>query len=166
MVGRHLSVCDCARVRGVQPEAKALVELVSFSYPWQYSQNALAKSLWCAASVDRLSPPSSTTLSALVLGRIAASQGPATSTLIPRGSSPACRTVNFLLRLALHKVLPVLFGAHSFMMVQQTEVSYSEIVRCAHRTTVAVCVLCGVLMWGMVKAATALLMRLGWLQLV
>ena len=97
---------------------------------------------------------------------VGARVGPWTSTGGPGPHPHACRTVNFLLRLALNKVLPALFSNHSFMMVQQTEVSYSEIVRRAHRTTVAVCVLCGALLWGMVKAAIALLMRLGWLQVV
>jgi hypothetical protein len=31
-----------------QPEAEALVELVSYSFPWQYSQNSFFKALWTA----------------------------------------------------------------------------------------------------------------------
>ena len=66
---------------GVQPEAKALVELVSFSYPWQYSQNAMAKSLWCAAaSVVLLPPPSSR-----VRGRIGAFRR---AHIVPMGHFP------------------------------------------------------------------------------
>jgi hypothetical protein len=68
------------------------------------------------------------------------------------------------LRVVLNKALPAVFKAHSFMLVQDTQLAYSEIVRQAHRTTAAVCVLCAAVAWGLVKAAAALLMRLGWLQ--
>jgi 2-polyprenyl-6-methoxyphenol hydroxylase-like FAD-dependent oxidoreductase len=42
---------------------------------------------------------------------------------------------NFLLRLLLNRLFPFLFKPHSFLLIQQHELSYSEIWRISHQTT-------------------------------
>jgi len=72
------------------PDVLALVKIVQTCYPWQYTQNQLAKSLW---------------------------------------------TVNFLIRFVLNKIFPWAITPHSFLLIQQQELSYKEILRLANKTT-------------------------------
>ena len=44
-------------------------------------------------------------------------------------------SINFLLRLLLNRLLPYLFNPHSFLLIQQHELSYSEILAKSNRTT-------------------------------
>ncbi|AFZ42627.1 FAD dependent oxidoreductase [Halothece sp. PCC 7418] len=44
-------------------------------------------------------------------------------------------TVNFLIRLFLHRILPFLFQPHSFLLIQNHELSYSDILAKSNRTT-------------------------------
>lgn len=73
-----------------EQDAAALVELMSFSFPYQYNQDRLGRSLW---------------------------------------------TVNFLLRTVLNKILPAIFSPHSFLMVQERNMPYAEVLKRAHSTT-------------------------------
>ena len=43
--------------------------------------------------------------------------------------------INFLLRLLLNRLLPFLFNPHSFLLIQQHQLSYSEILARSNRTT-------------------------------
>ena len=43
--------------------------------------------------------------------------------------------LNFLLRLLLNRLFPFLFSPHSFLLIQQQELSYSEILFLSNRTT-------------------------------
>ncbi|MEM8831019.1 MAG: FAD-dependent monooxygenase, partial [Cyanobacteria bacterium P01_G01_bin.19] len=43
--------------------------------------------------------------------------------------------VNFLLRLVLNRIFPFLFSPHSFVLIQQHELTYSEILAKSDRTT-------------------------------
>ncbi len=52
--------------------------------------------------------------------------------------------INFLLRLLLNRVFPWLFNPHSFLLIQQHELSYSEILTKSDRTT-GILLLSGVL---------------------
>lgn len=49
--------------------------------------------------------------------------------------------INFLLRLLLNRLLPFLFNPHSFLLIQQHELSYSEILAKSNRTTQALFIL-------------------------
>ena len=44
-------------------------------------------------------------------------------------------SINFLLRLLLNRLFPFLFDPHSFLLIQQHELSYSEILAKSDRTT-------------------------------
>ncbi|MEM8720762.1 MAG: NAD(P)/FAD-dependent oxidoreductase [Cyanobacteria bacterium P01_G01_bin.39] len=44
-------------------------------------------------------------------------------------------SINFLLRLVLNRLFPFLFAPHSFILIQQHELSYSEILAKSDRTT-------------------------------
>ena len=49
--------------------------------------------------------------------------------------------INFLLRLLLNRLLPFLFNPHCFLLIQQHELSYSEILAKSNRTTQALFIL-------------------------
>jgi len=87
------------------PDVRSLVKLVQTSYPWQYSQNELAKFLW---------------------------------------------TLNFILRTALNKLIPSVFSPHSFLLVQQSSMSYSSILRLANQTTQRIVGICSILLCAVV----------------
>ncbi len=81
-----------------QPDIKALIRLVQFSYPWQYNQDPFQKRLW---------------------------------------------SINFFLRFLLSRVFPFLFNPHSFLLIQNHELSYSEILNKSNQTTQYIFILLG-----------------------
>ncbi|MDZ8053488.1 MAG: FAD-dependent oxidoreductase [Aulosira sp. ZfuVER01] len=52
-------------------------------------------------------------------------------------------TINFFLRLVLTKLFPLLFNPHSFLLIQNQELSYSEILAKSNRTTQVLSILGG-----------------------
>ncbi len=54
-------------------------------------------------------------------------------------------TINFLLRFLLNRVFPFLFNPHSFLMIQNHELSYSEILAKSNRTTQVLSILGGLI---------------------
>lgn len=52
-------------------------------------------------------------------------------------------SLNFLLRLVLHRLFPFLFNPHSFLLIQNHELSYSEILSKSNRTTQVLAILGG-----------------------
>jgi kynurenine 3-monooxygenase len=60
-------------------------------------------------------------------------------------------SINFFLRLFLHRLFPFLFNRHSFFLIQNHELSYSEILAKSNRTTNVLLMLSGfialILMW-------------------
>ena len=82
-----------------QPDIKALIRLVQFSYPWQYNQDPFQKRLW---------------------------------------------SINFFLRFLLSRVFPFLFNPHSFLLIQNHELSYSEILNKSNKTTQYIFILLGI----------------------
>jgi 2-polyprenyl-6-methoxyphenol hydroxylase-like FAD-dependent oxidoreductase len=54
-------------------------------------------------------------------------------------------SINFLLRLLLNKIFPFLISPHSFLLLQQHELSYSEILSKSDRTTKILFILIGLI---------------------
>ncbi|WP_013334478.1 FAD-dependent oxidoreductase [Gloeothece verrucosa] len=54
--------------------------------------------------------------------------------------------INFLLRLVLSRLFPFLFSPHSFLLIQNHELSYSEILAKSNRTTLALGILGGLVL--------------------
>jgi len=64
-------------------------------------------------------------------------------------------SINFFLRLFLHRLFPFLFNPHSFLLIQNHELSYSEILTKSNRTTQALAILGGLiilsLIWSLIS---------------
>ncbi len=54
-------------------------------------------------------------------------------------------SLNFFLRFLLSRVFPFLFNPHSFLLIQNHELSYSEILNKSNRTTQAIFIFFGLL---------------------
>lgn len=59
-------------------------------------------------------------------------------------------SINFLLRLLLNKIFPFLISPHSFLLLQQHELSYAEILLRSDRTTKILFILIGLLLFTLV----------------
>jgi len=56
-------------------------------------------------------------------------------------------SLNFFLRLLLHRLFPFIFNTHSFLLIQNPELSYSEILAKSNRTTLRLFILGGLIIW-------------------
>ncbi|MEM7726569.1 MAG: NAD(P)/FAD-dependent oxidoreductase [Cyanobacteria bacterium P01_A01_bin.45] len=65
-------------------------------------------------------------------------------------------SINFFLRFLLSRALPFLFNNHSFLLIQNHELSYSEILTKSNRTTVMLYLLGGLIVLGLVGSFFAI----------
>ncbi|MEA5576270.1 NAD(P)/FAD-dependent oxidoreductase [Anabaena sp. UHCC 0451] len=64
-------------------------------------------------------------------------------------------SINFFLRLLLNRLFPILFSPHSFLLIQNHELSYSEILHKSNRTTQILSILGGLIILSLILMFTS-----------